>query len=261
MVTWQQIRNAAIILLVILAAGAGIRGYSQTRTAAPSHVLHLSSGERGNAKLISIPGGSAEVSDLLSADPSGWVDITPRDSLEGWTRLTIPPGKALDPINQWSLDKQHGTVVCEGNHGHEWLRYDHELVNFLLHVEWRFEKREGLEGYNSGVFIRNDSTGRVWHQAQVGEHAYIFGQTLVHGELTPIIDQMWKNPPPAINPLHPIGEWNSYEIRCDGPKIALWVNGQFTDEFDAHEVPKGYFGLEAEGFRIEFRNIKLKSLP
>ena len=70
---------------------------------------------------------------------------------------------------------------------------------------------------------------------------------------------MIKTPPPAVNPLHPIGEWNTYEIRCDGPKITLWVNGDLTGEFTAPEVPKGYWGLEAEGYRIEFRNIKLKS--
>ena len=182
----------------------------------------------------------------------------PHESLEGWTRMSVPPGKALDPINQWSLDKEHGTILCEGNHGHEWLRYDHELTNFLLHVEWRFEKdKEGRKGYNSGVFVRNDLTGRVWHQAQVGPTAYIFGQTLIHGELSPMI----KTPPPVVNPLHPIGDWNTYEIRCDGAKITLWVNGDLTGEFAAPEVPKGYWGLEAEGYRIEFRNIKLKNLP
>jgi hypothetical protein len=199
----------------------------------------------------------ALTTNFLASEPSGWVDLMPRGSFEGWTRVAIPPTKPLDPVSQWSLDKAHGTIVCEGNHGHEWLRYDRELTNFLLHVEWRFEKREGVKGYNSGVFVRNDLNGRVWHQAQVGEIAYIFGQTLVHGELSPII----KTPSPVGNPLHPVGDWNTYEIRCDGPPITLWVNGSRTAEFQAAEVPKGYWGLEAEGYRIEFRNINLKILP
>jgi arylsulfatase A-like enzyme len=199
----------------------------------------------------------AQKTDFLASDPAGWVDVMPHKSLKGWTRMTVPPGKALDPINQWSIDKAHGTILCEGNHGHEWLRYDHELTNFLLHVEWRFEKREGAKGYNSGVFVRNDLTGRVWHQAQVGTHAYIFGQTLIHGELS----STTKTPSPEVDPLHPVGEWNTYEIRCDGPKITLWVNGDLSGEFAVPEVPKGYWGLEAEGYRIEFRNIKLKKLP
>ncbi len=194
---------------------------------------------------------------LLASDPAGWVDLTPRNNLKGWTRVAIPPDKPVDPLVQWKIEKGKGVLLCEGNHGHEWLRYDHELANFLLHVEWRFEADPRGKGYNSGIFVRNDLTGKVWHQAQVGENPYIFGQTLVHGE----IGSMFKTPNPALNPLHPIGEWNTYEIRCDGPKITLWVNGDLTGEYDVPEVLKGYWGLEAEGYHIEFRNIKLKNLP
>lgn len=130
-------------------------------------------------------------------------------------------------------------------------------VNRARNVEWRFEKREAMKGYNSGIFVRNDLTGRVWHQAQVGENAYLFGQTLIHGTLSPIT----KSPPLGVEPLRPIGEWNTYEIRCAGPKITLRANGVLTAEFAVPEVPKGYFGLEAEGYRIYFRNIRMKTLP
>jgi len=33
-----------------------------------------------------------------------------------------------------------------------------------------------------------------------------------------------------------------------------------TSEFSGCEVPRGHIGLEAEGYRIEFRNIKVKRL-
>jgi hypothetical protein len=258
MKTWHRVRNIGIIMLTFMAVWAAARSYGHAQPAASHRVVLLTPGPSGAIQFgLASAKPVAQAGDFLTSDPSGWVDLMPRKSLKGWTRMTVPPGKTLDPINQWSLNKEHGTIVCEGNHGHEWLRYDRELTNFLLHVEWRFEKHEGLKGYNSGVFVRNDLTGRVWHQAQVGEHAYIFGQTLSHGELSAMI----HTPSPAVNPLHPIGEWNTYEIRCDGPKITLWVNGSLTGEFAAPEVPQGYWGLEAEGFWIEFRNIKLKKLP
>jgi arylsulfatase A-like enzyme len=212
----------------------------------------------GAAKFTLVLGKpQAQKVNLLTSDPLGWVDVTPRKSLKGWTRVAIPPDKPVDPVTQWKLEKDQGILLCEGNHGHEWLRYDRELSNFLLHVEWRFEQDPRGKGYNSGVFVRNDLTGRVWHQAQVSEAVYLFGKTLICGELSPL----FKTPPPATNPLRPIGEWNTYEIRCDGPKITLWVNGDLTGEFSAPEVLKGYWGLEAEGYRIEFRNLKLKNLP
>lgn len=262
MTTWHRVRAGAIILLVFATMWMVFRNGRQAMASGPYNPLSLTLAQRGPVRPTSFSGSPvAQVSNFLSADPSGWVDIMPRDSFQGWTRVAIPPDKPLDPISQWKLPKDSGTILCEGDHGHEWLRYDHELTNFLLHVEWRFEKHEGLKGYNSGVFVRNDLDGRVWHQAQVGTLAFIFGQTLWHGELSPAIDEMWKNPSPEVNPLHPIGEWNTYEIRCDGPKITLWVNDILTGQFGAPDVPKGYCGLEAEGYRIEFRNIKLKSLP
>jgi hypothetical protein len=262
METWHRIGKFTILFIAIPALWQASQSFGQPPTTAP-YSVHLPTPHQVGAVKFTLVSGRplAVASDFLASDPSGWVDLMPHGSFQGWTRVAIPPDKALDPVTQWKLDHEHGTILCEGDHGHEWLRYDRELANFLLHVEWRFEQREGLKGYNSGVFVRNDLSGRVWHQAQVGALAFIFGQTLIHGELSPIVDEMWKNPPAEVNPLHPIGEWNTYEIRCDGPKITLWVNGNMTGQFEAPEVPRGYLGLEAEGYRIEFRNIKLKSLP
>jgi hypothetical protein len=80
---------------------------------------------------------------------------------------------------------------------------------------------------------------------------------LLDGKLTDIV----FSPKPEVNHIKPPGEWNTYEIRCQGPKITLWVNGQASSQFAVPEVLKGYLGLEAEGFRIEFRNLKYKVLP
>ena len=100
----------------------------------------------------------ADVRNLRAAD-AGWLKLVPVESFKGWTRVAIPPDKALDPVSQWKLDKARHFIICEGDHGHEWLRYDREFANFIFHVEWRFTKGEGLKGYNSGVFVRNNATG------------------------------------------------------------------------------------------------------
>jgi hypothetical protein len=39
------------------------------------------------------------------------------------------------------------------------------------------------------------------------------------------------------------------------------VNGAPTSEWTGCEVPQGFIGLEAEGFRIEFRSVRMKELP
>ena len=105
---------------------------------------------------------------------------------------------------------------------------------------------------------RNNADGTIWHQAQIGDASggYLFGMTMVGGaqQRINLRDQVKENR------VKPVGEWNTYEIRCDGPKITLWANGDLTGEFATPEVPKGFWGLEAEGYWIEFRNIKLKEL-
>lgn len=185
-------------------------------------------------------------------------NIMPDASFKGWTRIAIPPDKALDPVTQWKVDPARKLLICEGNRGHEWLRWDRELADFILHVEWRFPVIEGGKGYNSGIFVRNDANGVIWHQAQAGSLSggWLFGITPVNGAPQRFnLRQEIKE-----NRVKAAGEWNTYDIRCEGQKITLNVNGGVMSEYTQCGNPKGYIGLEAEGYRIEFRNLRVKPL-
>lgn len=195
----------------------------------------------------------------LAANASGWINIFPLPSLKAWTRVPIPPGRALSPDSQWSVDTAHHTIVCAGNGGHEWLRYDRELGDFMFHVEWRLTAVEGAKNYNSGVFVRNSADGLTWYQAQVGSASggYLFGDNPENGKLVRVnLESKLTG-----NHVKEAGEWNTYDIRSEGSKIIVVVNGTKTSEFDQCTNPKGYLGLEAEGSRIEFRNLRIKILP
>jgi hypothetical protein len=50
------------------------------------------------------------------------------------------------------------------------------------------------------------------------------------------------------------------QLRAVGRQITLWVNGAVTSEFKECEVPRGYIGLEAEGYRAEYRNVQMKPI-
>ncbi len=206
------------------------------RNPAPFFVLALS--------LAFAPRGAAE-------------DIFPGDHLGEWTRIAIPPTKPITNIAQWHRDSSTRTILCDGNGGHEWLRYNHELTNFEFRVEWRFTQLAGAPKYNSGVFFRNNRDGSIWHQAQAGlSGGYIFGVTPVDGvpKRVDLHAQMKENR------VKPAGEWNEYRIRCQGGDCTLAVNGEVTSEIHT-AVPSGYIGLESEGYRIEFRNLDLTVLP
>jgi hypothetical protein len=201
---------------------------------------------------------AAQTPAALESDPKGWTDILPDASLKGWSRGAIPPADPLRDYAGWKVDKASRTILCEGDKlAHEWLRWDKELADFIFHAEWRFRKLEGEPRYNSGVFVRNSKDALIWHQGQTGAGGgYLFGNTLVAGEAK----RLNLREKMTENRVKPIGEWNTYEIRCQGRTIALWVNGAVVNEFAECDVPKGYIGLEAEGFPIEFRNLKVKVL-
>jgi hypothetical protein len=200
------------------------------------------------------------VSSALDRDPAGWTDLLAKSGpkLEGWTRAPMPADGNLRPGSQWSLDSVTGSLVCQGDGGHEWLRWDNELGDFTYHVEWRFTPVSGKKGYNAGVYARNSADGRIYHQAQTGDGSggYLFGTTQTNG--LPARFNLSKQHPDSR--VKPAGEWNTFEISCQGKDMTLWVNGAVVNQWHECEVKRGYVGLEAEGWRIEFRNLRVKPL-
>ncbi|MBI3463799.1 MAG: DUF1080 domain-containing protein [Planctomycetes bacterium] len=194
----------------------------------------------------------------LESQPDGWIDILPPSDLKGWTRVPIPAGGKPGEKQQWHVASDSRFLICDGDGGHEWLRYDRELGDCTFHVEWRFTRVEGKKGYNSGVYTRNSADGKIWHQAQVGSASggFFFGDTPVMGEIKRInVSKDLKG-----QRVKEAGEWNTFELTARGKTLTLWVNGAVTSVFSECEATRGHIGLEAEGWRIEFRNTKLKEL-
>jgi hypothetical protein len=194
---------------------------------------------------------------LRAQAPTQTVDLFPADYQQQWTRVAIPPTHPVTAVAQWHIDPRKRTIVCDGNGGHEWLRFNRELGNFTFHLKWRFTPLPGGPKYNSGVFFRNNQDGTIWHQAQTAtDGGYLFGETPVDGTLTRfnLLKDMKENR------LHAPGQWNTYDIRCVARTCTLAVNGEVVNTVQVG-VDKGYIGLEAEGYRIEFKDFKVRALP
>ena len=55
----------------------------------------------------------------------------------------------------------------------------------------------------------------------------------------------------------PLGQWNQYEIKLDGPQLEIKVNGLVQNTAtDCWETP-GKICIQSEGSKMEYRNIVL----
>ena len=200
----------------------------------------------------------AESQSALQTDPEGWQDILPATDLKGWYRVPVPPTGQLGR-EQWHVDADKKVLICDGDGGHDMLLWDKQIGDAIFHVEFRYNKITGKTGYNSGAYVRNSKDGTIWHQAQFGDakDGFLFGQTLVAEGQKKSFNLSKQVTDRRIKPA---GEWNTLEITARGMVLTLWVNGAITCQFEDCGSERGYLGLAGEGYRIEFRNLKVKAL-
>lgn len=74
--------------------------------------------------------------------------------------------------------------------------------------------------------------------------------------------------------LKPAGEWNAMQIRCEGRKVLVKINGQVVVDADLDDVKdeatlkkhpglartQGHIGFLGHGTHVEFKNIRIKPL-
>ena len=121
------------------------------------------------------------VPSALERTPEGWTDLLarPAPSSRAGRAGHCRRRQSSVPFRNGLWMRTTGYLVCQGDGGHEWLRWDQELGDFIYHVEWRFTPVPGKKGYNSGVYARNSADARIYHQAQTGDGSggYLFGTT------------------------------------------------------------------------------------
>jgi len=207
--------------------------------------------------LCNLQAADTESKSKLQSDPEGWLDILPPTDLKGWYRVPVPPTGKLGR-DQWRVEDK--ILICDGDGGHDMLLFDKEIGDAVFHFEFRYIKVEGKKGYNSGAYVRNSKDGAIWHQAQFGDgkDGFLFGQT--QGENN---QKKGFNLSKQVKDMRvkPAGEWNTFEVTAVGKVITLWVNGAVTCQYEDCGREKGFVGLEGEGYKIEFRNLKIKPLP
>ncbi len=181
--------------------------------------------------------------------------------LKGWTIFVSDPKISPDQFFYVKDGVIETVGVPTG-----YLRTKKVYSNYLLHVEWRYTEKPT----NSGVFMHTNGPDQIWpahFQAQLKvDNA---GDLIVNavGEKATAADSVYlgteKVKPIALK-LHESneknGEWNSFDITCKGNTIEVKVNGLLQNKVVNCSMNSGSIGLQAEGSKIQFRNIWIEKL-
>ena len=195
------------------------------------------------------------------ADEPGFVSIFNGKDLSGWEG---PPGYAV----------QDGAIVClpEGRN----LYTREQYGDFILRFEFKL-----APGANNGIGIRAPRTGDAAFEGmeiQVLDDGAEIYQDLkpwqYHGSVYGVV-------PASCNAQRAVGQWNSQEIRAEGGRIKVTLNGRVLVEADCakpgapeSEAPpvldgRPHLGLRrasghicfcGHGDRVAFRNLRIKPL-
>jgi hypothetical protein len=205
-------------------------------------------------------------------------ELTPAEQKEGW--ILLFDGKTL---NGWKTSSGAPSRVsvddgCINPHGSGGYMMIHEKTwsDFVLALDFKISK-----GCNSGVFVRTyPLTPRPGKDVGFNGIEVAVDDTTTAGyHDTGAIYDLVK---PSKNAMKPPGQWNHMVITCDGPKIAVELNGEPVTWIDLDEWTKpnrrpdgsdhkfdvaykdhprfGYIGLQDHGSPCWYKNIKIKPL-
>ncbi len=170
--------------------------------------------------------------------------------------------KSVNVDDVWSV--QNGVVHCVGK-PNGYMRTLAEYSNYKLHLEWRWPEKPT----NSGVLLHASGEDKVWPrciEAQLkagdaGDFVLIRHTGITVGKKYQDDEKMYI----SIKKKHGSkenapGEWNSYDICCQGDVIMLYVNGLLQNGGRKATDTEGWICLQSEGSPIEFRNIYIEPL-
>jgi hypothetical protein len=195
---------------------------------------------------------------LLSTGCSGKKEVlfNGRD-LKGWT--VFVSDSTVNPAGFFYV--KDGFIETPGV-PNGYLRTTGEFSDYKLHVEWRYPEKPT----NSGIFLHTRGADKMWpihYQCQLkfGNAGDFIVQDV--GLSAKVRDSMYvstKIVKPIAVKMEPSsekqpGEWNAADITCKGDSITIVINGVLQNQASNCSITSGGIGLQAEGSKIQFRNI------
>ncbi|MFF0569498.1 ThuA domain-containing protein [Streptomyces sp. NPDC004041] len=171
-------------------------------------------------------------------------------TLQGWKQAG--PGR---------FSVSDGALHSEGGMG--LLTYQaKELTSYSLKLDWKVAGDD-----NSGVFVGYPESDDPWSAVDNGYEIQIDATDTADRTTGAVYTFKSANIKARDRVLRPPGQWNSYEIKVQGERLRVFLNGvkinDFTNTDPARSLKDGYIGLQNHGAddQVSFRNVQLKELP
>ena len=186
-----------------------------------------------------------------------WKSLFNGKDLSGWKVIGGAP-------TAWKVED--GLLYCAGG-GSNWLATVDEYANFELELEFRQP-----EGGNSGVFLRAPEVPDV--SAEGMEIQILDDPSPRYATIQPWqhCGSLYGVVPAKPGALKKAGEWQKYHIVCNGRKVQVTLNGEVVVDanLDEHKDKEadhpgikrttGHIGLQNHDTRMDFRNIRVRTL-
>lgn len=206
--------------------------------------------------LVSPAGGMAQNRLTEEERREGWTLLFNGKDLAGWSgdpRLwRVEDGVMVGATDQAQIE-QNTFLIYEKPFADFHLKADVKLRNHNSGIQFRSTAHPGpgwvVSGYQADFSEDGEKSawgnlyeerGRGRRLMKTPEEGWTKGRTVYHK-----------------------GEWNTIEVRAEGSRLRLWLNGLLTIDLTDDKAQSGVIALQlhrGDPMRVEFRNVKLKPL-
>lgn len=191
-------------------------------------------------------------------DEEGFFPLFDGKSLAGWQRIGGKP-------EAWAVE--NGCLISLGEGG-GWLGTARRYSDFALRFEFKLTPES-----NSGVYLRAPADQS--HISRTGMEIQLLDETHPrYKDIKPwqLTGAIYHVAAPKPGQLRPTGQWNTMEVRAEGSRVVVTLNGTVVvdDRIDSHPElarehtglarTEGLIGLQSHNGRVEFRNLRVKDL-
>ncbi|MBI1247639.1 DUF1080 domain-containing protein [bacterium] len=193
--------------------------------------------------LSALPNGNlaAQTPGLTTEEiQQGWISLFDGETLFGWNASP----KSGSSANDWKV--VDGTIEVDSG-GIGLLCTTTQFADYLLKVDFQAD-----ENTNSGIFLRTPPSPKSptydCYELNIAPPSNSFPTGSLVGRIKAT---------PDCKP----GEWHTFEVRVEGAKIEVKLDGKVVTSYeDKDYLGKGFIGLQHNEGKVRFRNIVLKPL-